>query len=273
MSARLRALATELKALRVKSGLNTRQAACCFGMAAARLNRIENAKKVPSAVEVSGLLAIYGVAGAERTRIMQMVEEVATSGWHGVPLDRGRPALANFESEAISIVNFAPSIVPGLLQTPAYVRAITALSSQPVTEHEALVHARLDRQRVLDRLVAPEYVAVLDEAALRRPYGGSMAMAEQINWLIDMAKRPRITIHVIPFRRGGYNNPGYFSLLGFAKALPIVYVEHDRASGFVDDADDIRSFSDVATTMIEIALGSTDSVNFMAMMAADHERS
>lgn len=272
LPARMRALATELTALREKAGLTTRQAAARLGTSIATLNRIENAKRVAGVANVSALLAIYGVTGPERKRIMEMVEEVNAPGWLGVPLTRGRPALANFEEEASSILNFAPSTLPGLLQTPAYVQAITAMSEFPQPRHDALVAARLARQRVLTKLLAPDYVAILDEATLRRAYGGSAAMAEQIHWLIDLAKRPNITIHVIPFRHGGYRNPGYFSLLQFPRSSPIVYTELDRTAGFHDDPADIESFRGVAATLVKVALGSADSVNFMARMAADHER-
>ncbi|MGH3859144.1 helix-turn-helix domain-containing protein [Actinokineospora sp.] len=274
LPARLRALATELTKLREAAGLTTRQAAAKLGMSIATLNRLENAKRTATVADVSALLAIYGVIGAERKRIMAMVEEVNPIGWHGVQLTRGWPALANFEAEATGIVNFAPSIIPGLLQTPDYARAVIGLGGIAEADLPGRVAERMNRQQVLTKLVGPTYLAVLDEAALRRAYGGSAAMVEQIHWLIDMAKQPNLTIQVIPFRHGGYRNPGgHFSLLDFAKAPSIVYVEHEAASGFLDHPEDTSLFRQVATTLTRVALGSADSVNFMARMAADFERS
>ncbi|MBC6451233.1 helix-turn-helix domain-containing protein [Actinokineospora xionganensis] len=271
LPARMRALATELTKLREAAGLTTRQAATRLDQSIATLNRTENARRTATVAEVSAMLAIYGVVGAERKRIMALVDELNTPRWLGIDTDPQRPTLPIFESEAVSIVNFAPCTVPGLLQTPAYARAITSLG-QTTELHEAMIAARLDRQKVLARLVAPQYVAILDEAALRRAQGGSAVMVEQINWLIDMAKRPNIALHVIPFRHGGYHNPGYFSLLEFPKAPPIVYVEHSLVSGFLDAPEDTQAFRAHTASLIQASLGCADSVNFLTKMAADHER-
>ena len=137
--------------------------------------------------------------------------------------------------------------------------------------HESLIASRLDRQTVLDRLVSPDYVAILDEAVLRRGFGGDDVMAGQIRWLIERANMPHIGIHVIPFRHGGYHNPGYFSLFEFRDETPIVYIEQDGARGFLDPKDTPR-FQDRAARLMKTALGSADSVNFLARIAADYER-
>lgn len=275
LPARLRALASELTRLREQAGLTTRQAAARAGISIATVNRTENAKRIPSVADVATLLAIYGVVGAERKRILAMVEEVNAPGWMETSprLTHLLKALTDFESEAASIVNFAPSIVPGLLQTPGYARAIMAASWLPESGQPALVAARMDRQKVLTKLSPPTYTAYLDEAVLRRPHGGTPVMAEQIRWLMDRAKLPNLCIRVIPFRHGGYHNPGHFSMLAFARTSSMVYVEHDGASGFLDQPEDIELFHNLAARLTKVALGSADSVNFLARMAADFERS
>ncbi|SDJ17061.1 Helix-turn-helix domain-containing protein [Actinokineospora alba] len=275
LPARLRALASELTRLREQAGLTTRQVAARMGTSIATINRTENAKRTPSVADVATMLAIYGVTGAERTRILTMVEEVNSPGWMEVSprFTHLLKALIDFESEAISIVNFGPSIVPGLLQTPGYARAITKTGLLDESQREALVSARMDRQKVLVKLVAPRYIAFLDEAALRRPYGGQEVMANQIRWLMDRAKLPNMEIRVIPFRHGGYRNPGHFAMFEFERTSRIVYVEHDGASGFLDELDDINLFAHTTSGLMKVALGSADSVNFLARILADYERS
>jgi hypothetical protein len=76
---------------------------------------------------------------------------------------------------------------------------------------------------------------------------------------------------VIPFRLGGYRNPGSFALLGFRDAPPVVYVEHEGASGFLDAPKDASMFQEHAVRLTEFALGSADSVNFLTKMASDYE--
>lgn len=268
----MRALANELTTMRVRAGFTTRQVAARLGTSIATLNRTENAKRGATPVEVSAMLAVYGVIGAERKRLLEMAEGRAPAGWLATPTSRRIQALADFEDQAVSIVNFAPSYVPGLLQTRAYTREMMALGG--ITGEDLLmrVATRMDRQLVLTKLACPDYVAILDEAALRRPYGPPAVMAEQLRWLIERAKLPNVSIHVIPFRHGGYRNPGHFSKLEFAKAPPLIYVEHGGVSGFLDEPEDALLFRGLATTLAKVALGSAESVNFLARMAVDHER-
>jgi transcriptional regulator with XRE-family HTH domain len=275
LPARMRALASELTRLREQAGLTTRQAAIKLGTSIATLNRTENAKRIPALADVATMLAIYGVTGAERSRILTMVEEMSSSGWMETSprFTHLLAALIDFESEATSIVNFGPSIVPGLLQTPGYARALTETGRLDKPKRDALISARMDRQKVLVKRVAPQYAAFLDEASLRRPYGGQEVMASQIRWLMDRAKLPNVEIRVIPFRHGGYRNPGYFSMLEFARAPKIVYVEHEGASGFLHQQDDISLFEHTTSGLMKVALGSTDTVNFLTKMLADYERS
>lgn len=273
--ARMRALGMELAAARARMGLNTRDAAQGIGSSPATVNRSEKAKRISPITDVAGLLALYGVAGPDRTRILDLAQNLDGPEWmetrQGFP--RLISALVDFEARARSLVHFAPAIVPGLLQTPAYARALHTAAAITGAEQEALVAARLERQKVLSTPVNPTYTAILDEAALRRPYGGGEVMAQQIHWLIGRAQLPHIHIHVIPFRHGGYENPGPFLLLRFADESPMVYVEHLGVSGFIDAPADTQRFQDLTATLGRFALGPADTVNFLTRMAADYERS
>ncbi|MBC6446951.1 helix-turn-helix domain-containing protein [Actinokineospora xionganensis] len=275
LPARMRALAMELKVLRAQSGLNTQKAAARIGTSTATLNRTEKAKRISHITDVAALLAVYGVTGPKRTWLLELAENLNAREWleTGDRLPHLLPALAGFEAEADVLVNFAHSIVPGLLQTPAYARALHASEDITGTDQEAMVAARLERQKVLMSPNGPKYVAILDEAVLRRPYGGSEVMAQQIHWLIGRARMPNLNILVIPFRHGGYPNPGMFSLFEFRSTPPIVYVETEAVSGFLDAPEEIKKFQGRAAKLVKVALGSADTVNFLTRMAADYERS
>lgn len=268
----MRALGTELAALRLRANLTTRQAATRIGISSATLNRIENAKRSASVADVSAMLAIYGVVGKERKRLLALVEKVTAPGWLEIDhrLTELVTALTTFEQQAASICHFAPANIPGLLQTRAYAEAIIG-DARP-DDMRKLLADRLERQKVLTKPGAPSYLAILDEAALRRPMGGSFVMAEQIHWLIDRAKLPNVEIRVIPFKYGGYSSPGDFLTLSFSEAPTLVYVEHSGASGFLDSPDGTHRLQGTAAKLARIALDSTDSVNFLTRMAADHER-
>ncbi|CRK55671.1 hypothetical protein [Alloactinosynnema sp. L-07] len=264
-----------LQAARTRAAKTGRQVCAAAGMSLASLSRTENGKRAPSLVNVAALLAIYGVTGDERDDILDLAAKVHEPHWleTGDQLPRLLPALAGFEAEAKLIVHFAPFMVPGLLQTPAYMRSMAVHANADDLVVQERIEARLKRQEILGKIVAPQYVALLDEAALRRPFGGSEVMVQQLHWLIGRAQQPNITIRVIPFRHGGYMNPGMYSLMEFREAPPIVYVEAEGASGFLDGPKATQRFRSRTATLEKIALGSADSVNFLTRMVADYERS
>ncbi|CRK58996.1 hypothetical protein [Alloactinosynnema sp. L-07] len=267
-------MAAELKQLRENGGLNTIQAARRLGMSPATLNRSETGRRMATVAEVSALLAIYGVTGPERRRIMNMAEEHAIDGWWEA--NRRTTllyALAQFEQQATAITAYAPMIIPGLLQTPDYARNI--IQQEPFSEEEVerRVAMRLGRQNVLARTPTLRYHAILDEAALRRPFGGRYAMADQVRWIIDAVKVGRATVTVIPFKHGGYEASSSFSVLEFPRLPRLVYVEAAEASGFLDASEDTDGGPRRIGKMMKLALNSADSVDFMSKVVADHERS
>ncbi|OLR95107.1 hypothetical protein BJP25_08570 [Actinokineospora bangkokensis] len=256
--------------LRVRAGLTTRGAARRLGISSASLNRTENAKREASAEELGGMLAVYRAGEADRKLVLDLAGARPAPGWLGLAPDP--PPLARFEATALSIVDFAPHAVPGLLQTAAYTRAVHTHGGDLGVALDERVRAQARRQAVLSRLSAPHYAAFLDEAVLRRPVGGSAAMAEQIRWLVSRARQPGTTVRVVPFRHGGYRNPGRFSLMRFREAAPVVYVEHEGSSGFLDGAADVERFGAIAASIAAAALDGLDSVNLMNRIASDHER-
>ncbi|HVK23543.1 MAG TPA: helix-turn-helix transcriptional regulator [Actinokineospora sp.] len=273
--ARARALGFELAEARMLAGKTTIQAARGIGTSPATINRTEKANRIPQISDVAGLLGVYGVTGTDRARMLHLVESVDAPSWMetGEGLRRLLPAFAHFESRARSLLDFSPAILPGLLQTEAYARALHTAGGFTGAVQDAMVETRMDRQLVLNKLASPRYTAIIDENVLRRPQGGSEVMVQQINWLIGRAQQPHISIHVIPFRHGGYRNPGPFFLMEFAQQSPLVYVEHHGVAGFLHAPTETEEFQDLAVTLFGVALGSTETVNFLTKMVADYERS
>jgi hypothetical protein len=119
------------------------------------------------------------------------------------------------------------SMVPGLLQTPEYARAV--LSTRPNSSQEEideLVAARLARQDVLARREPPLLYAMLDEAVLHRDVGGMSIMHAQLVHLAEMAVRPNITIQVVPYSAGAHNGLlGAFAIADADGSLPVAYLE------------------------------------------------
>jgi transcriptional regulator with XRE-family HTH domain len=274
--AKARALGMELKAARERAGLRTRDAAFKIGSSPATVNRSEKAKRFSPVEDVSAMLAIYGVTGPDRARIMDLVAGLDAPHWlesGDKELPRLLPALRHFEAMATKITQFSPAVVPGLLQTPAYIRALMNFSSADDQAKEEQIAARLDRQAILNKIVSPRYAVFLDEGALRRPCGGAEVMVHQLQWLIGRAEQAHISVRVIPFKHGFYENAGAFTLFEFREDDPIVYIESSGAAGFLHAPYSIAKVRRLTRRLDGVALGSADSVNFLARTVADYERS
>jgi transcriptional regulator with XRE-family HTH domain len=275
-TARNRGLAAELKALRAKAELTTRQAAKRVGMSIATLNRMENALREITAEDVAALLAVYGVTGPDRARILVLARNANLSGWRetdgdGLPLHVR--ALTSFESDAARIVNSAMLRIPGFLQTAAYMRTALISVGFPADKREEMVAARLQRQQVLVKRTPPDYVAIIDEAALRRTTGSRELMAEQCQHIIDMAARPNVDIRIIPFDHGSHPGlDGSFIQLDFTKGESIVYLELIQSSMFLDAVHEVRPYCETTDSLMKVALSSAESVKFLRRLVSAYGR-
>lgn len=273
-TARMRSLATELKELRAEAGLNTRAAAKLVGMSASTLNRLENGGKGIEPEDVSALCVAYQVTGPERDRLLSLSREQHMPGWWettGTPLPQQLPALIRFEAEATRFVDASMLLVPGLLQIPEYTRAVMAAGDISEEDSEARVATRLGRQAILSKPRPPAYLAIIDEAALRRPVGGAAVMAAQVAHLIGSAAKPHIDIRVIPFSAGPHTGlDGTYVVLEFTKARTIVYLEHKQSSLFLDAPEEVAPFQEATDSLIAKALGPGESQDFLASVAADY---
>lgn len=273
-TARIRSLAGELKDLRDQAGLNTREAAVKVGMSASTLNRLENGGRTIDPEEVSALLVAYGVTGVERERLLSSAREVNLPGWWETSgsggLPKELPPLIGFEAEAVAIADVSMLLVPGLLQTADYIRGVMTATGVVKPDVETMVAARLGRQAVLTRPQPPRYLAILDEAVVRRPVGDSQVMADQLRHIIACARKPHVDVRVLPFSHGAHTGlDGTYVVLEFAKARTIVHLEHKRSSLFVDEPDDVAPFHTATDTLLATALGPADSLEFLADVAAD----
>lgn len=277
-TARARGLGGELREARNKAGLSTRAVAQQLGVgwSASTISRVENGKRKITSEDVSALCVLYGITGRERDQLLDLAREAGQPGWWETTnskLPTQLTALIGFESEATRITYVDLSLVPGLLQIPEYTRALLAGVGVPKSEIETLVVARLGRQAILSKPNPPEYVAIIDEAVLRRPIGGPQVMAAQLRHIVTSSKRPNVTVQVIPFDHGehaGLN--GSYVLLEFAKAQSLVHLEHKRSGIFVDEPEDVDVFMETTKTLQQTALDSTRSITFIASIAHEYER-
>lgn len=142
------------------------------------------------------------------------------------------------EAEATAIRQYAPLLIPGLLQTPDYARAVCRAyqPTAPKERVEELVTARMERGRILDDPTRPLLWVVLDEAALRRLTGGRTVMAEALRHIADLSERGRAIVQVLPLDAGAHTAmQGAIKLMDFEDAPPLVYFEGVGTGRLEDD--------------------------------------
>lgn len=150
---------------------------------------------------------------------------------------------AHKESLASTLRWFEPLLVPGLLQTEEYARAVfrTRFGITP-DEIDEQVAARLKRQKILAGDRGPRLWVVLDEWVLRRPVGGPHVMCKQVNSLVEAARQPQIMIEVIPASVGAHEGlASAFAIADFEDAPSIGYQESARGGQMIEEPKEVAS--------------------------------
>ena len=163
----------------------------------------------------------------------------------------------DFEAMATIFRWYEPLVLPGLLQTDPYARAVLRTRiGDTDDEIDAMVEARMARQAILGKDKPPTFWAVLDEGVLRRPVGGPHVMREQLNRLADAARRPSVVIQVVPLSVGaheGLRGAG-FSIADFADHAPVAYQDTAVQGMIIDNADDVAALAFAWDTIKSVAL-------------------
>lgn len=272
---RARGLGVELAELRERANLTLREVADRLGWSAPRICRIENGMRDSTSEEIAALLVVYGVTGSENERLLELARTINQTDWfeHCGPdeIPGHLRALVEFESTATRLTDVAISLVPGLLQTPAYARVIFESASLAPGTVEQRINVRLTRQDVLRPASGPKLHTILDEAILRRPLGGPKVMAEQIRHIISASARPNITVQVL--RRVAHPAlTGSFYMLEFKPpGQPFVYLENYRSSSFVDDDETVEAYKSASGELSAMALDEQASREFLAGLVRAYE--
>jgi transcriptional regulator with XRE-family HTH domain len=247
---RQRRLARMLRQLRDDAGLTIDQVAEKLELSASTVSRMETAQVGVRARDLRLLLDIYGVAGAQREELLQITRERRQQPWWQEYRDLPNILEASLEAEASSIWQYSAQLVPGLLQTEAYARAVLGairLDAKP-GDIDRRLQLRIGRQARLTSEHAPEYWVVLDEAVLRRQVGRPPVMREQLQRLIDAAKLPSVTLQVLPFSSGEHAGmDGEFTILRYRDPADpdVVYIENTGGDMYIEEADVTRRYNSI----------------------------
>ncbi|GAB3739826.1 helix-turn-helix transcriptional regulator [Nocardiopsis nanhaiensis] len=254
-------LGTQLRRLRQEKGISRHDAGYAIRASHAKISRMELGQVSFKHRDVDDLLKLYGVDDSEqREALVGLISSANAQGWwhkYGDVLPQWFGVYVGLEEAASVIRTFEVQFVPGLLQTEDYARSVIQLSRTATSDEDVTsrVNMRMHRQR---RFTAPDAEpprlwAVIDEAALHRPYGDAKVMRGQIEHLMEMSRRPNITIQVATFEMGGHPAAGGpFSILRFpTPQLPdVVFLEQLSSALYFDKFDDTSRY---AQTMDHLA--------------------
>jgi transcriptional regulator with XRE-family HTH domain len=246
-----------LRRLRLWAYPNTslREFAKQIGLSYVALSRWETGKRVPTTEDVATLLGLLRVLGDERDRLLEMTRQAQDPNWVAPGVDRQLTALIDFEQTATTIVDVAPLVLPGLLQTADYAKAIMNDGVLTSGEVQAAVVIRMGRKDILTRDEPVNLLALIGEAALRYPMGGVTVMTAQLRQLRKLSELRNVTVAAVPITQSW--NPslsGPFVLHEFPIAAPIVHFEHHRSSMFLPDKKDIDDMRKAVQAIRDVAL-------------------
>ncbi|MFF9567557.1 Scr1 family TA system antitoxin-like transcriptional regulator [Streptomyces sp. NPDC014685] len=180
---------------------------------------------------------------------------------------------AEQEAKATAIKEYAPLLIPGLLQTEAYARAVCRAYQPTAPEDDIteLVVARLERAQLLADPTTPLFWAVLDEATLRRRVGGPAVMAEVLHHVAALIRARRIIVQVLPFSAGAHKAmEGSLKLMFFGDAPPLAYLQCLSTGALHDDPAMVRHCELTYDLLVANALSPEASLAMIESVAEDY---
>ncbi|MEV6796047.1 helix-turn-helix transcriptional regulator [Streptomyces sp. NPDC051320] len=247
-------LGSQLRRLRESRGITREAAGYSIRASESKISRMELGRVSFKARDVEDLLTLYGVADdAERGSLLGLAKEANLAGWwhsYGDVLPGWFQTYVGLEGAASLIRVYEVQFVHGLLQTEAYAHAVVTRGNPRASaaDIDRRVALRLERQKVLVSESAPQLHAVLDEAALRRPYGDRSVMRGQLQHLIEISEQPNVTLQVMPFDFGGHaGESGAFTLLRFPESdlSDLVYLEQLTSALYLDKPEEVGQYEQV----------------------------
>ncbi len=248
------------------------------------LSRIENLESGIHPNDARALLSVYGVTGDAAEAVVSVARQARQRGWWQTYSDAVPDWFSTFvglESDASAIRTFEPQTVPGLLQTEDYARAAIMADAAPrqPKEIDRLVALRMDRQALLTSDDPPHFLAVLDEAVLRRVIGGRQVMRVQIERLLQAAEQTSIEIQILPFDAGAHAGlNGAFVILDFPplpESYPgaandkIVYTDYLLGSLYLEQPAEVAAYTAVFEQIRAEALSAERSRDLLHQIGKD----
>jgi transcriptional regulator with XRE-family HTH domain len=267
-----------LRHLREEAGLTIEDVAEKLEISPSTVSRMETAQVGVRPRDLRFLLDMYEITDAERDQLLQIARERRQQQWWQEYADLPNIAVAGLEEDASTIWQYSTQLVPGLLQTEAYARAVLGairLDSKP-GDIDRRLDLRIHRQALLTRADAPEYWVILDEAVVRRQVGGPSVMAEQLGHLTEVARLPNVTLQVLPFTSGEHAGmDGEFTILHYRESSDpdVVYIENTGNDVYLENLEVTRRYNKIFDHLRAAAQNPGESIRTLGTIQSQLEES
>jgi transcriptional regulator with XRE-family HTH domain len=246
-----------------------------LGWSASKVSRVETGKITVSSADLRRLLDLYSVPPRVRERLIELNRRADQRGWWDAFADATTDEyswLIALEADAESESHFAPIVIPGLLQTEDYARAITGSSLLIPSPGEVsqVSQVRMMRQQVLTRDAPLKLRVVIDASVLRRQIGSAETMNGQLLHLVEMAGRPNVSIHVLPVAAGPHLAlSGVFTIVRFPEeiAAGVVYLQNLTSDLFIEEEKQVHRYDLAFGQLLELARGEDESIALISQAA------
>jgi transcriptional regulator with XRE-family HTH domain len=270
------ALGAELrKARQAVPGLTVRLLAQQLGISHPTVSRWERGERVPAPEDIASYLMTVDAPVEVRENLIEMSRDADSTHWLSVSIPEQRRqlrALLDLEAAATRVTTVSPLLVPGILQTGDYARAIMVEGGVAAEEIETRVAVRNGRREAITRRRNPLRLrAYIGEGVLAQSIGGADVMHDQLQALLEHGERPNVELHVIPTAASWHAGlEGPFSFYEFAGRASVVHIENRVSGLFLPD--DGRAYESSLPRVQEIAMSPAESAKLIAKVSSTARR-
>jgi transcriptional regulator with XRE-family HTH domain len=277
---RRRELGALLRELRTQAGLTVEEVADELMCSASKVSRMETGHRGVSPRDIRDLCGLYGVVDpSQRERLSALAKGGKEPGWwQPYDLPARFATYVGLEAEATCISNYEPGVVPGLVETADYARAVHERTiDRPSDETiEQMIEVRRGRQTILTREDPPPpcFQAVVDEGALHRVVGSPAIMSAALERVIQACELPNVSIRVLSYEAGAHPAlDSTFVLLQFRDPLPaMVYVEGLLGQMWLEKPQEAERYKQVFEFLQKMSMSQSASIKLLAKLAAVYKR-
>ncbi|MGW0313990.1 helix-turn-helix domain-containing protein [Streptomyces flavidovirens] len=260
-----RLLGERLRDLRLERGLTLEAVGKAIRGSASKISRLERGMHPPRERDIYDLVRFFGLSSEQEALLDHLLRQAQNSAWYKKYSDVTPgylKRLIGLEGSAQTIYTYENHVVPGLLQTPQYARAVVEAALPGHPGNARRVELRMGRQQLLHSDHRPLVIALLDEGVLRRPVGGYDVMCGQLEHLLSAFDVPGVNIRVVEFEASALASPTYpITHLRFCDGGPseVVYVEHIDSAMYLTRPSEVERYRHVLNEVAYVAAGRQES--------------